>query len=78
MKDQQSYISVFRTSLEVTTVFHAWSHDRFVRMQSNHGGSKLHKTNQGSNFLKGSFGNRDNVRAPTQFRRESQTQHLKR
>ena len=33
--------------------------------------------NQGSNFLGGSFSNRDNVRAPIQFRRESQPQHLK-
>ena len=34
--------------------------------------------NQGSNFLVGSFSNKDNVRAPIQFRRESQPQHLKR
>ena len=39
---------------------------------------KLHRTNQGSNFLGGSFSNRDNVRAPIQFRRESQPQHAKR
>ena len=31
-----------------------------------------------SNNLGGSFSNRDNVRAPNQFRRESQPQHLKR
>ena len=34
--------------------------------------------NEGSNFLGGSFGNRDNARAPIQFRRERQPQHLKR
>ena len=39
---------------------------------------KLHKTNQSSNFLGGSFSNRDNIRAQIQFRRESQTQHPKR
>ena len=39
---------------------------------------ELHKTNQSSNFLGGSFGNRDNVRARIQFRRESQTLHPKR
>ena len=39
---------------------------------------KHHRTNQGSNFLGGSFSNRDNVRAPIQFRGESQPQHLKR
>ena len=35
------------------------------------------KTIQRSNFLGGNFNNRDNVRAPIQFRRESQSQHLK-
>ena len=34
-------------------------------------------TNQGSNFLRGSSSNRDNVRFPIQFRRECQPQHLK-
>ena len=34
--------------------------------------------NQGCNFLGGTFSNGDNVRAPIQFRRESQPQHLKR
>ena len=33
---------------------------------------KLHRTSEGSKFLGGSFSNRDNVRAPIQFRRESQ------
>ena len=34
--------------------------------------------NQQSNFLDGSFSNRDNVRVPIQFGRESQQQNLKR
>ena len=34
--------------------------------------------NQGSNFLRGSFSNVDNVRVPIQFRSESQPQHFKR
>ena len=34
--------------------------------------------NQGSNFPEGSLSNRDNVRTPIQFRRESDPQHLKR
>ena len=38
---------------------------------------KLHRTKQGSNFLRGSFNNRDNVRAPIQFRRESHPSVLK-
>ena len=31
-------------------------------------GKKLHRTNEGSNFLGNSFSNRGNVRAPIQFR----------
>ena len=62
----------------MTTVFHAWPYGRFIEIQSNLRRKKLHRTNQGSNFLGGSFSNRDNVRAPIQFRRESQPQHLKR
>ena len=51
---------------------------RFIEMQSNLRRKKLHRTNQGSNFLGGSFSNRDNARAPIQFRRERQPQYLKR
>ena len=46
-------------------------------MQSNLRRKKLHRANQGSNFLGGSFSNRDNVRAPIQCRRESQPIILK-
>ena len=62
----------------MTTVFHAWPHGRFIEIQSNLRRKKLHKTNQSSNFLGGGFSNRDNVRAPIQFERESQLQQLKR
>ena len=41
-------------------------------MQRNLRRNKLHRTNQGSNFLGGSFSNRDNIRASIQFRREIQ------
>ena len=51
---------------------------RFLQIQSNLGRKKLHRTNQGSNFLESSFSNRDNVKAKIQFRRGSQPQHLKR
>ena len=61
----------------MTTLFHEWSYGRFIEIQSNLRRRKLHKTNQGSNFLGGSFSNRDNVRSPIQFRIESQPQHLK-
>ena len=66
------------TSSGVTTIFHAWAYGRFIAIQCNLRRKKLHRTNQGSNFLGDSFSNRDNVRAPIQFRREGQSQHLKR
>ena len=62
----------------MTTVFHTWPYGRFIEKESNLRRKKLHRTNQGSNFFGGSFSNRDNVRAPIQFKRESQPRHLKR
>ena len=62
----------------MTAVFYAWPYGRFIEIQSSISRKKLHRTNQGFNFLGGSFGNRDNVRAPIQFRKESQPQHFKR
>ena len=59
-------------------VFYPWVYDRFIDIQNNLRRKKLHRTNQGSNFIAGSFSNRDNKRAPIQFRRKSQPQHLKR
>ena len=51
---------------------------RFIETQSKLRRKKLDRTNLGSNFLGGSFSNRDNVRDPMQFRRDSQRQQLKR
>ena len=56
----------------MATVFHAWSYGKFIEIQSNLRRKKLHRTNEGSNFLRYSFSNRDNVRALIQFTRESQ------
>ena len=39
---------------------------------------KLHRMNQVSNFCEGSFSNRDNVRAPIQYKKEKQSKRLKR
>ena len=75
---QQFQVAIRSSSPDMTTVFHAWPYGRFIGLQSNLRRKKLHKTNQGSNFLRGSFSNRDHVRAQIQFRRESQPQHLKR
>ena len=61
----------------MTTVFHAWLYGRFLEMQRNLRKKKLHRTNQGSNFLGENLSNKMNVRAPIQFRRESQIQHPK-
>ena len=49
-----------------------------LNRQDNIKRKKLHRINQGSNFLGGRFSNRDNVRAPIKFRGESQPQYLKR
>ena len=62
----------------MTTAFHAWKYSRFKAIQSNFRRKKLHRTNQGSNFLGANFSNRNDVRAPIQFRRESQPLYLKR
>ena len=77
MKDQQSCISLFvacltipssnwGTSPDITTVFNAWTYGRFIEIHSNHRKKKLHRMNQGSNFFRGSFSNKDHLRAPTQ------------
>ena len=64
----------------MTTVFHTWAYGRFIEIQSNLRRKKLHRMNHSSNFHRGSFSNRDNVRATAtiRFGRESQPQHLKR
>ena len=56
----------------MTTVFHARADGIFIKIKSNLRRKKLHKMNQGANFLGGSFSNRDNIRATIQFRREKQ------
>ena len=43
-------------------VIYAWSYGRIIDIQSNLRRKKLHRTNQGSIFLGGSFSNRYNVR----------------
>ena len=62
----------------MTAVFHAWAYGRFTEIQSNLRRKKLHRANQGPDFLGGSFSNRDNLRAPIQFLWDNQPQHLER
>ena len=88
MKDQQSCISIFVACLiipsrkeELGPPGQTWQqyymHGPMVDLdKSNLRRTELHRTNQGINFRGGNFSNRDNVRAPIQFRRESQPQHL--
>ena len=75
---QQFHATTRSTSPDMTTVLHAWSYGRFIEIQSNLMRKKLHRTSQGSNFLRSSFRKRDSVRALIQFRRESEPKHLKR
>ena len=44
------------------TVFHAWPYGRFIEIKRNLRRKKLHRANQGSNFLEGNLAI-DNVRA---------------
>ena len=62
----------------MTTIFRARRYGRFTEIKSNLRRKKLHRTNQGSNFVEANFKNRDNVRPPIQFRRDRQFMHLKR
>ena len=61
----------------MTTIFHAKPYGRLIEIQGHLGRKKLDRTNQGSNFVGDNFSNKDNVRAPIQFGRESQPQQLK-
>ena len=60
------------------TLFHARLYGRIVETRRNFRRKKLHRTNKCSNLLGSSFYNRGNLRAPIQFARERQFQHLKR
>ena len=72
------WVAARSTNPDMATVFYGRSYGRFIEIQNNLKRKKLHRTNQGSNFLGGSFSNRDNVRAPIQIRGKRQPQHLKR
>ena len=88
LKDRQSWISHFVAYLTIlsSNQGHQPRHDSSILCTAlwqiygdteNLRRKKLQRKNQGSNFLQGSFSNRDNVRAPIQFKRKSQPQHLK-
>ena len=83
VKDQQSCIfqqfqvATRGTSPDVTTVFHTWAYGRFIEIQSSLRRKKLHRTNQGSNFLGGSFSNRDNIKVESNLQEEVNPSILK-
>ena len=69
MKDYQSHIPISIAhptipSPDMTTVFHARTYGRLTEIQSKLRTKKLHRMNQDSNFLGGSFSNRDNKKSP--------------
>ena len=55
-----------------------WPHHRFIGIYNNLRRKKINRTDQGSNFLGGSFSNRKNLKAPIQFRTGSEPKYLKR
>ena len=61
----------------MTTVFHTWAYGRFIEIQSNLRRKKFHRTNQGFNFLGGSFTNKENLRVPIQFGKKVKPSILK-
>ena len=75
---KQFQVATRSTCSDMTRIYHAWPYGRFIEIKSNLRGKKFHTTTLSSNFLGGNLSNRDNVRAPIKFKRESQPQHLKR
>ena len=57
----------------MATVYYARLIGRFIEIKSSFRRKKT-LTNQGFNFLEGSFSNEDNVRAEVQYRRERNSQ----
>ena len=62
----------------MTTISHAKPNDKFIDIKCKIRGKKIYRTNQDSNFLSGSLSNGDKVSSPIQFKKEKQSQNLKR
>ena len=74
-----TYIQVAAMSANsyMATVFFERSYDRFIEIKTKLRKHKLHRMNQDSHFLGGSFGNTYNVRTPIQEKKErNRSQHL--
>ena len=61
----------------MTTVLRARLYGRSIEIKSNLRRKKLHKANEGSNFLGGSVSNRDNVKVPNHLEEEDNPSILK-
>ena len=61
---QHIQVAVRSTSLDMTAVFHARLHYRFLEIKIKHRKKKLYRTNQGSNFFGCSFSNGNNLKVP--------------
>ena len=88
VKEQQPYIYIFVVYLRVpsSSKEHQLKHDNsipckdvwWIYRDTEHSQKETSWNKFVSNFLGGNFSNRDNVRAPIQFRKERQPKHLKR
>ena len=61
---QHIQVAARSTILDMTAVFHARLNYRFLEIKTKHRKKKLYRTNQGSNFLGGTFSNGDNLKVP--------------
>ena len=59
-----AYLTYPRSCPDMTTVYHGRLSGRFIEIKSNLTRKKLHRMNQGSNFLEDKFSNWRNVKAP--------------
>ena len=66
------------TSPDITTVLHTRPYGTFIVIKCSFSRKKPCRTTKGSNCHNHSFSNKDNVRAPTQFRVDRKPKHLKR
>ena len=74
---QHIQAAISNTSPELTIVFHARPDGRLKETKRNLRGKKHDRTNQDSNFLNDQFSNRDNVKAPIQFKSKRKSHYLK-
>ena len=70
---QHIQVAIRSTSPGMVTVLYVKPDGRFIEIKYNFWGKKLHRKNQGSNFLRSSFSNRDSVKTLIQLTGERQS-----